>query len=172
MQHFIGQPARAFARVSALVVLLVCALMLLGTRGFYVYGSCMEPNLKTGERVLASQVPYWFTAPRRGDVVIFRYPGDPSKNYVKRIVGLPGDVVEIRGGLLYLNRALAPEPYKQIASHGDYGPECVRPGYLFVLGDNRDESNDSRYWGELPCGNVEAKALARYWPPGRWNLIP
>ena len=71
------------------------ALLIFGTRGFCVYGSCMEPNLKTGERVLASRLPYMFTGPDRGDVVIFRYPGDPSKNYVKRVVGLPGDSVQI-----------------------------------------------------------------------------
>lgn len=146
-------------------------MLVFGTRGFSVYGSCMEPNLKTGERVLASRIPYMFTTPDRGDVVIFRYPGDLRKNYVKRVVGLPGDTVEIREGVLYVNYKALDEPYKRISAHGDYGPVRVRDGFLFVLGDNRDHSNDSRYWGELPLSNVEAKALVRYWPPTRWHLL-
>jgi signal peptidase I len=112
-----------------------------------------------------------FRTPNRGDVVIFRYPGDPRKNYVKRVVGLPGDTVEIRDGILYVNHKALDEPYKLLAAHGDYGPVKVRDGYLFVLGDNRDHSNDSRYWGELPLANVEAKAIVRYWPPARWHML-
>ncbi len=161
----------AFVRVTSLAIVLGAAMLMLGTRGFYVYGSCMEPNLKTGERVLASRVSYWFGTPQRGDVVIFRFPGDLSKNFVKRVIGLPGDRVEIRSGNLFVNGRACPEPYRQIKAHGSYGPETVRPGYLFVLGDNRDESNDSRYWGELPLGNVEAKAVLMYWPLTRCHLL-
>jgi len=165
------QPIRAFARVSVLVSILFFAWIIFCTRGFYVYGSCMEPNLKTGERVLASRAAYWFSSPQRGDVVIFRYPGDPSKNYVKRVVGLPGDWIEIHNGQLYVNGLPAPEPYKKLEAHGNYGPERVGEGYLFVLGDNRDQSNDSRFWGELPIANVEAKALLRYWPLNRCAVL-
>ena len=139
-------------------------LFLFGTRGFYVYGSCMEPNLKTGERVLAVRFAYMLSGPKRGDVVIFKYPCDPSKNYVKRVIGLPGDTVEIRGGVMYVNGEALSEPYKELAAHGNYGPETVRADNLFVLGDNRDQSNDSRYWGELPLANVQAKAVMAYWP--------
>jgi len=85
-------------RMTAFMALLPCFMLLFGTRGFYVYGSCMEPNLKTGERVLAVRFAYMLGGPKRGDVVIFKYPCDPSKNYVKRVVGLPGDTVEIRDG--------------------------------------------------------------------------
>src|SRR2546423_5976687 len=161
----IRKPVRTAGRATSVATIFFCVVLLFGTRGFYVYGSCMEPNLKTGERVLASRVPYFLGSPGRGEVVIFRYPGDPSKNYVKRIIGVAGDNVEIRRGRLYVNGDAASEPYKQLESHGDYGPVRVRAGSLFVLGDNRDQSNDSRYWGELPLANVEAKALLRYWPP-------
>ena len=159
------------ARVGVMVLAFGTVLLVFGTRGFYVYGSCMEPNLRTGERVLASGLPYWFGSPHRGDVVIFRYPADPSKNYVKRVVGLPGDWIEIRGGQLFLNGSQQPEPYKLNAAHGDYEPREVKRDHLFVLGDNRDQSNDSRYWGELPIANVEGKALVRYWPPSRMNVL-
>ena len=168
--HILRRPA-ALGRVASMTVLITCALFFVGTRGFYVYGNCMEPNLKTGERVLASHIPYLLSGPRRGDVVIFRYPFDLSKNFVKRVIGLPGDWVMIREGRLFLNGSPLPEPYRQLAAHGDYGPECVKTGNLFVLGDNRDQSNDSRYWGELPLANVEAKALVRYWPPSRMQMI-
>lgn len=161
-----------YGRATSLVMLSSCAMLLFSTRGFYVYGSCMEPNLRTGERVLASRVPYIFGGPERGDVVIFKYPADPSKNYVKRVVGLPGDLVEIHHGRLFVNGALQREPYIQLPSHGNFGPERIKGGRLFVLGDNRDHSNDSRFWGELPIKNVEAKAIFRYWPPNRWNLMP
>ncbi len=90
---------------------------------------------------------------------------------MKRLIGLPGDWVQICGGRLYLNGRELPEPYRMLAAHGDYGPERVKPGNLFVLGDNRDQSNDSRYWGELPMANIEAKALVRYWPPSRLEMM-
>jgi signal peptidase I len=131
----------------------------------------MEPNLQTGERVLASKFSYWFGMPRRGDVVIFKYPVDPKKNYVKRVVGLPGDTVEIRDGVVYVNGGRLTETYKINEAHGSYGPETVKSDKLFVLGDNRDQSNDSRFWGELPIANVQAKAVMLYWPPSRWRLL-
>jgi len=104
----------------------------------------MESNPATAERILASRIPYLLSTPSRGDVVVVRSPSDPSKSFVKRIIGLPGDQIEIHGGRLYLNRNLFPDPYRIRDSHGDYGPEKVKQGYLFVLGDNRDNSNDSR----------------------------
>jgi signal peptidase I len=171
LPRLLGRPFRMVGRITVLVLIMSCALLVFGTRGFYVYGSCMEPNLKTGERVLAARFSYWFNPPQRGDVVIFKYPCDPSKNYVKRVIGLPGDTVEIRRGHLFVNGELLSEPYKLLAAHGDYGPARVRAGKLFVLGDNRDQSNDSRYWGELPLENVQAKALLLYWPPSRWHLL-
>jgi signal peptidase I len=169
--RLLARPFRLFGRITVLVLILTCTLLVFGTRGFYVYGSCMEPNLKTGERVLASRFSYWFGGPQRGDVVIFKYPCDPSKNYVKRVIGLPGDTVEIRRGCLLVNGEPLSEPYKLLAAHGDYGPQLVQAGKLFVLGDNRDQSNDSRYWGELPLENVQAKAVLLYWPPSRWHLL-
>lgn len=170
-QRFLQRPARTIVRCTLLVMVLSCAMLVFGTRGFLVYGSCMEPNLKTGERVLAARFPYLFGGPNRGDVVIFRYPKDPSKNYVKRVIGLPGDEVEIRGGIILINGQQLNEPYKEYLAHGDYGPTFVHPDMLFVLGDNRDQSNDSRFWGELPIANIQAKAMLRYWPLSRFHVI-
>jgi len=165
------ESAALYRRMLSPLFLLLFAVFLFSARGFNVYGSCMEPNLRTGERVLASTVTYWFHTPERGDIVVFKYPADPSKDFVKRVIGLPGDVVEIIQGRLFVNGAAATEPYIGIACHGDYGPKKVADGYLFVLGDNRDASNDSRVWGELPMSNVEAKAVLRYWPMNRWCMM-
>jgi signal peptidase I len=157
--------------MSSLVMVFSCGALMFGTRGFLVYGSCMEPGLQTGERVLASKMSYMMGTPNRGDVVIFRYPCDPTKNYVKRVIGLPGDMIEIKNGDLFVNGDRMNEPYKLKEAHGSYGPEQVKEGNLFVLGDNRDQSNDSRFWGELPMANIQAKAVFLYWPPSRWGFI-
>ncbi|MBI2844646.1 MAG: signal peptidase I [Armatimonadetes bacterium] len=140
-------------------------------QGFSVYGSCMEPNLRTGERVLGNKFVYRLDSPERGDVVVFRYPQDPRKIFIKRVVGLPGEVLEIQSGQVYINGRLLDEPYVVHESHGSYGPEVIKPGYLFVMGDYRDQSNDSRVWGELPIENIEAKAWVRYWPLGRLEIM-
>ena len=166
-----SRTGRVLVRALPFAVLTMCGTLVFCTRGFYVYGSCMEPSLTTGERVLANRFAYWFGGPRRGDVVIFRYPRDPSKNYVKRVVGLPGDTVEIRHGRVIVNGRLLEEPYRVRTAHGNFGPRRVRQGNLFVLGDNLDQSNDSRFWGELPIENLEAKALLGYWPPSRWHFL-
>lgn len=127
--------------------------------------------MQTGERVLGSGLAYWLGEPGRGDVIIFRYPRDPSIRYVKRVIGLPGDRIQIRDGRVYLNGSIKPEPYKLYKSHENFGVEYVKAGSLFVMGDNRDMSNDSRTWGELPLRNVEAKALLCYWPISRASWL-
>ncbi|MCC6445620.1 MAG: signal peptidase I [Armatimonadetes bacterium] len=136
-------------------------------QGFKVYGHCMEPNLYSGERLLGNKLVYRFGSPGRGDVVVFRYPEDPSKVFIKRVIGLPGDRVALRSGKLYVHGKALAEPYVVYPFHGDFESETVPPGHLFVLGDNRDYSNDSRFWGMLPIRNVEARAWFRYWPLNR-----
>jgi signal peptidase I len=162
---------KAWLKTAAATVALFFFLVTFVVQGFRVYGSCMEPNLRTGERVLGNKLVYKFTHPARGDVVVFRCPTDPNKTYIKRVIGLPGETIEIRDGAVYINNAPLREPYLVNAPHGDYGPERITPGNLFVMGDFRDQSNDSRYWGELPINNVEAKAWVRYWPIQRLNML-
>lgn len=140
-------------------------------QGFCVFGSCMEPNLRTGERVLGNKLVYRLKSPVRGEVVVFKYPQDPEKVYIKRVIGLPGETIEIRGGKVYIDGWLLSEPYLAHTPHGYYGPERIKTGNLFVMGDYRDQSNDSRYWGELPIENIQAKAWLRYWPVKRLTLL-
>lgn len=155
--------------VATLVIFFL--LVTFVVQGFAISGTCMEPNLSTGQRILGNKLAYRFETPSRGDIVVFKCPVEPSKTYIKRVIGLPGETIEIREGKVYINEKHLNEPYLIHLAHGDYGPERVKPGCLFVMGDFRDQSNDSRYWGELPMKNLEAKAWIRYWPISKVNLM-
>ena len=141
-------------------------------QGYKVYGSCMEPNLHTGDRLLGNKFVYRFERPTRGDIIVFRYPPSPGKIFVKRIIGLPGEIVEIRDEKVYVNdQPLDERLYLKTTTHGNLPPTKIPKGCVFVLGDNRDESNDSRFWGELPVDNIQAKAWLRYWPVLRLRVF-
>ena len=131
----------------------------------------MQPHLYTGERVLANKLAYQIGTPRRGEIVIFHYPKDPQEIYVKRVIGLPGETIAIRGGGVLINGKPLPEPYKTYAAHGDMAPQVVGRGTYFMMGDNRDVSDDSRYWGDLPRSDIIGQAVACYWPPSRCQVL-
>ncbi len=128
----------------------------------------MEDTIPTGSRIISSRVHYWFSDPERGDVILFEPPDGDIYPYVKRVIGLPGETVTIIDGLVYINDSSAPldEPYLKEIPVGDFGPYVVPEGCYFVMGDNRNHSNDSRYWNNtfVPRDNVYAKALFSYWP--------
>jgi len=135
-----------------------------------VDGSSMEPTLHTGEFVIVDKISYEVGAPRRGDVIVFHYPRNPEKEYIKRVIGLPGDVVDIANGRVYVNGQVLHEPY--IAAAPTYpGNWTVKENALFVLGDNRNNSDDSHRWGTVPVDYVIGKAVLIYWPPEQWGLI-
>jgi signal peptidase I len=140
-------------------------------QGFKVYGSCMEPNLYTGERLLGNKLIYHFDGIHRGDIVVFRPPHRPDTPFIKRVIGLPGEVLEIRNNIVYINGRPLLEPYLHNAWHDNRPAERIPPDKVFVMGDNRDNSSDSRSWGELPLSNVQAKAWLRYWPLTRLELL-
>jgi signal peptidase I len=147
-------------------------LIMFIVQGFKVYGSCMEPNLVTGQRLLGNKFVYRFEQPKRGDIVVFKYPLDPHRIFIKRIIGLPGETIEIHKGKVYIdNKKLSEASYVKKAVHGDFPAEKIPSGSVFVLGDNRDQSNDSRYWGDLPLANIEAKAWVRYWPLSQFGVL-
>jgi signal peptidase I len=123
----------------------------------------MEPTLHNHEYILVEKVSYWFRSPERGDIVVFRYPGDPSEDYIKRVIGLPGDHVVVHDGHVFVNGHQLTEPY--IAAPPDYTDDrVVAKGDLYVLGDNRDNSSDSHEWGLLPRANIIGRAWVAYWP--------
>jgi signal peptidase I len=135
-----------------------------------VDGFSMRPTLDDGEFVLVSKLSYRFGEFKRGDIVVFHFPLDPDEELIKRVIGLPGDHVRVDGSQLYLNGELMNEGY--IAEAPLYSGEwTVAEGYLFVLGDNRNNSNDSKDWGMLPQENVVGKAVLIYWPPPMWGTL-
>jgi signal peptidase I len=137
-----------------------------------VEGTSMLPRLHDGERIFVNKLIYydeyrWAPKVDRGDIVVFWYPRDPSKSYIKRVIGLPGDTVEIHDGLVRVNGKDLQETYldpRLNASHRSEAPVHVDLNYYFVMGDNRDNSSDSRIWGLVPKKYVYGKAMFRYWP--------
>ncbi len=144
-----------------------------------VEGTSMLPRLHDGERIFVNKLIYydeyrWAPKIERGDIVVFWYPNDPSKSYIKRVIGLPGEIVEVREGTVFINGAVLEEKYLdpgENASSASLGPQQVKLNYYFVMGDNRDNSSDSRSWGLVPKKYIYGKALLRYWPPSAASVI-
>jgi len=152
-----------------LSVLLFLAINAISAR-IRVDGSSMEPTLQTGEFVVVNRLAYKIGEPELSDVVVFHFPGDPGLEYIKRVVGLPGDSVRIADGLVYVNDMALNEPY--IAAKPRYsGNWNVPDGHLFVLGDNRNNSSDSHNWGSVPMENIIGEAFFVYWPPTDWGRV-
>ena len=161
------------APVAALVTGAGVPLRRFMTESFKIPAASMAPTLLVGDRIVTNNLVYAFRMPRRGEVIVFRYPVDPSKYFIKRVIGLPGDRVELRDKTLFLNGEAREEPH---AVHGDpavwpagagtrdnFGPMTVPRGTLFVMGDNRDFSSDSRAWGTVAVSAVRGRAVSRYW---------
>jgi signal peptidase I len=136
-----------------------------------VDGASMEPTLFNGELVIVNKLAYRLGVPARGDIIVFHYPRDPSQEFIKRVVGLPGDQVNITDGHIYVNGQRLEEPYISI-SPNYLGNWSVLENQLFVLGDNRNNSLDSHNWGTVPMDYVIGKALFIYWPLSTLGVVP
>jgi signal peptidase I len=155
-------------------VLIAGALFLLVnllTARIRVEGSSMEPSLHDGEFVVVNRLAYRWNPPERGDIVVFRFPLNPTRRFIKRIVALPGDVVQVSDGRVYVNGLAQDEPYTAAAPRYT-GEWRLAEGEVFVLGDNRNNSEDSHEWGPLPMQNIIGKAVLVYWPVGEIGVIP
>jgi len=135
-----------------------------------VDGLSMLPTLENGEFVLVNRLAYRVGEPTRGDIVVFRSTTQLDLDLIKRVIGMPGDQVRVADGQVNVNGVALSEPYinAQPRYSGDWS---VPEGYLFVLGDNRNDSSDSHAWGLLPIKNVIGKAMLIYWPPPEWAMI-
>ncbi|MEE8585081.1 MAG: signal peptidase I [Acidobacteriota bacterium] len=138
-----------------------------------VEGTSMEPKLEDQERIFVNKFIYHFSRIERGDIVVFWYPKDPTKSFIKRVIGAPGERVEIRRGQVYINGERLDEPYvpANFLDAASYPPTLVPEGHFYVLGDHRNSSNDSRNWGSVPSGNIFGKAVFRYWPVSKLGLL-
>jgi len=138
---------------------------------YRIEGSSMYPTLHNGQLVFVDRISYRLHSPERGDIIIFDYPLDPKVRFVKRVIGLPGDTVSVHNGHVLINGKPLVEPYINGPMNRDMGPVKVRAGQLFVMGDNRNHSNDSRSWGPLDEKYIIGRAFLTYWPPSRAGII-
>ncbi len=136
-----------------------------------VSGISMSPLIASGEFVLIDTVAYRFRGPKRGDVIAFHHDGPTPEVFIKRVVGLPGDRIRIDRGTVYVNGAPLSEPYIRYRDDRSFPTVVVPPNSLYVLGDNRVDSDDSRFWGFVPESSVIGKAVAGIWPIGRIGLL-
>ncbi len=155
-------------------VLLTAAIFLVvnaATGRFRIEGDSMEPNLHNGEYVLIDKISYLLHPPERGDVVVFTPPNE-NRDYIKRVIGLPGDTVQIAGGQVYVNGVVLDEPYLKGLVNNDMPAHIVEEGRFFVLGDNRNNSSDSRAFGSITPQSIVGRAWLVYWPPSDWSTVP
>ncbi len=138
-----------------------------------IEGNSMTPLISDHEAIAINRLVYRVEPIHRGDVVVFRYPLDPMQSFIKRIVGLPGETIQIRHGLVYVNGNRVPEPYvpSQYEDPSDFGPIQVPSGSYFVLGDRRNGSNDSRFFGTVARRLIEGRAAFAYWPIDHFGLL-
>ncbi len=169
--------------ISSLLVIisLVNTLQAYSIRNFvaearYIPSGAMLPTLQINDRLIIDKWSYRFQSPKQGDIVVF-LPTETLKQqnfkdaFIKRVIGLPGDQVEIKGGKVYVNNQPLQENYIEDAPNYQFGPVTVHPNSYFVLGDNRNNSYDSHYWGFVPKENIIGKATKRFWPPDRIGII-
>ena len=152
----------------AFVIALLINLFL--AQGTYVVGQSMEPNLHTAQRLIVEKVSYKLHAPKRGDIVVIRVEGFDHP-LIKRVIGLPGETVEIRDNRVSIDGELLQEPYLEDVRQSSYGPTYVEPAHVFAMGDNRLASNDSRYLGAFPLDKILGRAWLSYWPLEDLRLV-
>jgi len=177
-----------------IAILLALVIRTVAVQSFKIPSESMVRTLRIGDQLLVNRLAYGvqnpfkdeylvrYSAPNRGEIIVFRHPNPPHTVLIKRCLGLPGDRIEMRDKALYINGQPLDEPY---ALHGDprffpresgiardnFGPLTIPPDQYFMLGDNRDNSADSRFWGLLPFAMIEGRAFFIYWPPSRWRVI-
>ena len=160
---------------ETLETVILAVLIFLVIRGlvqnYRIEGHSMEPNFHHGQYLLVNKLAYRLGDYRRGDVIVFHYPNNPTQDYIKRVVGLPGDTVEIRDGDLFVNGLPVDEPYEQIPIMRSIPAQTVDPGFLYVMGDNRPASSDTRTWGQLQQEFVIGKAWLAIWPFEKAGLV-
>lgn len=164
---------REWAWSIAIAVLLFLIIKTYVIQAFKIPSGSMRPTLLEGDKLFVNKYVYRFNEPERGDIIVFKYPEDPKKDFIKRLVAEGGETVEIRANRIYVNGSPLEGPFARFAyyNHGPYGDPSqkivVPTNMLYVLGDNSASSQDSRYWGFVPRRSVVGKAVFRWWPLNR-----
>ena len=165
---------KEFLQSLAIAAILAFFIITFIAQSFVVDGRSMEPTLHNGERLFVNKFIYRFHPPQRGDIIVFTPRGAPDKKYIKRVIGLPGDTVYIHDGLTYINGEPLKETYLNEEMRGEFGPFQVPPESVFVMGDNRNHSADSRYQsivGYVDYDSISGKAFWVYWPINKMRVI-
>ncbi|MFW6210443.1 MAG: signal peptidase I [Patescibacteria group bacterium] len=171
-------PLAEIARFAILAILIVIPIRMFIAQPFIVSGASMDDTFHHGEYLIIDQVSYHFTSPERGDVVIFRYPKDPSKFFIKRVIGVPGDTLTIENGTVIIENEAHPdgfvlhEPYIKPMPLANPHTETLGDREYFVMGDNRGQSSDSRSWGVLQEERIIGRAFLRLFPPTEFGHLP
>ena len=159
-------------RVVLISVLIVLPIRTYIAQPFIVSGDSMLPNFHNGEYLIIDELTYQFREPKRGEVVVFRFPLNASDFFIKRIIGLSGETIEIKNGQLSVNGTILPEDY--LPKNIETAPEVritLGQNQYFVLGDNREHSSDSRSWGALEKSKIMGRALLRLWPVAKAGMV-
>jgi len=156
---------------TILLAVVVFLLLQASVQSFIVVGASMEPGLHNEQRLLVSKVTYFFHEPEWGDVIVFHPPNSQRGDYIKRIIALPGDTVEVKMGVVYVNGSPIDEPYIKDQPSYSLHPQTIPENSYFVLGDNRNNSNDSHNGWTVPRQNIIGKAWLSIWPPRQWGLV-
>jgi signal peptidase I len=162
--------------LTLILAIIIFVLLQATVQSFVIIGSSMQPNFHEGERLLINKVVYKFRQPERGDVIIFHPPSGQQTDYIKRVIGLPGESVEIKDGVVYIHEeggnvfSLA-ESYIADPAGEDFEGDKIPENEYFVLGDNRNNSNDSRNFGPVSREAIIGKAWFSFWPSSDWGLV-
>jgi signal peptidase I len=168
-------PRKSGGAIEFVVILLISFALVFGfvrpfvVEAFYIPSQSMVPTLKVQDRVLVNKFIYRFSEPERRDIVVFQSVEGGGEDLIKRVVGLPGDEIAVRGGRLFVNGEPQTEPYvnKKFPDRSTFAPTRVPKGHYFMMGDNRANSRDSRFFGPVPEKNIEGEAFLRFWPLDR-----
>jgi signal peptidase I len=166
---------RTILRDILITVILALAIFLLlqfTVQNFIVVGASMQPNFQDGERVVISKLAYNFGEPERGDVIVFHPPNNQDEDYIKRVIALPGEMVAVNDGVVYIDDQPLDEPYIKDLPAYALSEQRVPSNEYFVLGDNRNNSNDSHNGWTVPQQNIIGKVWLTIWPPEEWGVVP
>lgn len=176
-----AEPTRGMSQTlrETIVLIVIAVAVFVGLRltvqTYVVFGPSMQPNFVENERLIVNKVVYRLHEPQRGDVIVFRPPFNEKENFIKRVVGLPGEAVELKNGKVYVYKTdgttlILDEPYISEPIQREYARRLVPAGEYYVLGDNRNNTNDSRNGWNVPVGNIIGKTWLNIWPPSRFGL--
>jgi signal peptidase I len=179
MSEAVSRPKKSWVRewVETIIVALVLALIIRTfiIQVFYIPSGSMVPTLKIRDRIIVNKFIYKLRDPKRFEIVVFKYPyprpDEPRRDYIKRIVGLPGDSIQVKNGVVFINGVKLREDHPINRGSSDYGPFQVPDDGYFMMGDNRPNSADSRVWGYLPRDHVIGPAILRIWPLNKFGFL-